>query len=275
MSNEVPGWVDDGSLGWVPEPVASAPAPQVAEAVHPGPWSPPQKKIVIRKLVIPGFWRWRLGIGLAQGLLFGLLFYTRAAGLWPGGDPFLFAALALAGLFVPLLLIEGLGLIATRRLLPFAGMAAGVLASLGWYHRWRLDGAEAMHAGLWLIGLCAVALFLIQALLHGRERGDSWRIRYPDLFDASWQLAARLLVWAMLVGLAAGLVNSPLTPRLYPDIGDPVSLLLLGLASAAGFQFTAALPSFMTAIKDVLVVMATIALPLVSAAAVLLISTAL
>jgi hypothetical protein len=274
MSNDVPGWVDDGTLGWVPEPIASAPVPCVAEEAPPGPWSPPQK-IVIRRLVIPGFWRWRLGVGLAQGLLFALLFYTRSAGLWPGGDPFLFSALALAGLFVPLLLIEGFGLIALRRLLPFAGMAAGVLACLGWYHRWRLDGAEVMHAGLWLIGLCAVALFLIQAMLHGRERGDSWRIVYADLFAASWQLTARLAVWAIIVGLGLALVNSPLTPRLHLEDGDPVSLLLLALISALGFQFTAALPAFMTAIKDVLVAMATIALPLLATTAVLLISMAL
>ena len=271
MSNEVPGWVDDGALGWVPEPIASAAMPQAIEEVRPGPWSPPQK-IAIRKLVIPGFWRWRIGIGLGQGFLFALLFYTRSAGLWPGGDPFLFSALALAGLFVPLLLIEGAGLIALRRLLPFAGMAAGVLACLGWYHRWRLDGAEVIHAGLWLIGLCAVALFVIQAMLHGRERGDSWRIAYPDLFAASWQLAARLAVWAIFVGFGLALVNAPLMPL---ESGDPVSLLLLALIGALGFQFTAALPAFMTAIKDVLVAMATIALPLVSTAAVLLISTTL
>jgi hypothetical protein len=274
MSNDVPGWVDDGSLGWAPEPLAALPSPQPAEAAHSGPWSSRQK-IIIRKIVIPGFWPWRIGIGLAQGLLFFALFYTRALRLWPGDDPFLFSALTLAGLFVPLLLIEGLGLIAARRLLPFAGIAAGLLALLGWYHHWRVEGAAVMHAGLWLIGLCATALFIAQAVLHARERADSWRITYPDLFAASWQLAARLLVWAMLMAAGLVLISSPLTPRLHLEDGDPVSLLALGLVSALAFQLTAALPRFMTAMKDALVASATIALPLVVGAALLLISTAL
>ena len=191
MSNDVPGWVDDGSLSWAPEALAASPAP--LETARSGPWSS-QQKIAIPKFVIPGFWTWRLGIGLAQGLLFFALFYTRALRLWPGDDPFLFSALSLAGLFVPLILIEGLGFIAARRLLPFAGIAAGLLAALGWYHHWRVEGVAVMHAGLWLMALCAMALFMVQAVLHGRERADCWRITYPDLFAASWQLAARLLV---------------------------------------------------------------------------------
>lgn len=272
MSNDVPGWVDDGSLSWAPEALAALPAPP--DAVRSGPWSSRQK-ISIRKIVVPGFWSWRLGIGLTQGLLFFALFYTRELRVWPGDDPFLFAALTLAGLFVPLILIEGLGLIAARRLLPFAGIAAGLLSLLGWYHHWRVEGAAVMHAGLWLIGLCAMALFMVQAVLHARERADSWRITYPDLFATSWQLAARLLVWVVFMGIGLVLVSSPLTPRLHLEDGDPVSLLALGLVSALAFQLTAALPRFMTALKDALVASATIALPLVTGAALLLISTAL
>lgn len=272
MSNDVPGWVDDGSLSWGPEAIAALPPPP--EAMRSGPWSPRQE-ITLRKSVIPGFWPWRLGIGLAQGLLFFALFYTRELRLWPGDDPFLFAALTLAGLFVPLLLVEGFGLIAARRLLPFAGIAAGLLALLGWYHHWRVEGAVVMHAGFWLIGLCALALFMVQAVLHARERAGSWRITYPDLFAASWQLAARLLVWAVFMGVGLVLVSSPLTPRLHLEDGDPISLLALGLISALAFQLTAALPRFMTAMKDALVASATIALPLVAGTALLLISTAL
>jgi hypothetical protein len=269
MSNDVPGWVDDGSLRWAPEPLASLPAPPAAADIHPGPWS--RQRIVIRRIVLPGFWPWRLGLGVVQGLLFFVLFYSRGAGSWPGADPFLFAALALAGLFVPLLLIEGLGLIATWRLLSFAGIAAGALAGLGWYHRWRIDGSEAMHAGLWLIGLCAVALFIVQCVLHGRERGDSWRIAYPDLFAASWMLTARLLIWGILSALGLGLLQVTLGL----EDANPIALVLLCLFSALAFQLTAALPPITHAVTDALVASATIALPLMIAVAMLLISTAL
>ena len=57
--------------------------------------------------------------------------HTRLLNQWPGGDPYLFTALALAVLFVPLPLLEGVGAIALMRLLPFAGMSAGLLAGLG------------------------------------------------------------------------------------------------------------------------------------------------
>ena len=255
MSSDVPGWVDDGSLSWVPEPIA---------ATRPAEIQPAQRS---EPRIAGRTWPWRLGLGVGQGLLFFALFHTRGIGVWPGGDPFLFAALALAGLFVPLLLIEGLGLIAARRLLPFAGLAAGALAWLGWYHRWRMDGADAMPAGLWLIGLCAVALFIAQTVLHARERGGRWRIAYPDLFAASWTLTARLLIWGILTAFGVGLLQLTL------GLSDAISPILLCLFSALAFQLAS--PPVTRAVTDALVGSATIALPLMIAAAVLLISTAL
>jgi hypothetical protein len=92
MSNEVPHWVDDGAMNWAPERPVAPPAPR------PGPWSPPitETRSEIRPEIHLGLWPWRLGVGLAQGFFFYLLFAARTAGIWPGADPFLFDALALA-----------------------------------------------------------------------------------------------------------------------------------------------------------------------------------
>jgi hypothetical protein len=278
MGDETPHWSDDGSLGWAPDaaqafaPTAPEPAP-----VRIGPWSFRDDAATEVPAPAPAIstahlWPWRIAIGAAQGLLFFALFHTRLLNQWPGGDPYLFTALALAGLFVPLLLLEGVGAIALTRLLPFAGMAAGVLVGLGWYHRWRLEGAEAANAGLWLLGLCATALFIIQAFLHGRERSASWRLAYADLFDASWSLTTRLLLWAFLVAWGAALLA---TAGLSLASGDPMVLMLLALTGALAFHAIASLPRATAMLAQMLVTAAALTLPLATAAALLLISTTL
>ena len=56
--------------------------------------------------------------------------HTRLLNQWPGGDPYLFTALALAVLFVPLPLLEGVGAIALMRLLPWLFLVAWGAAPL-------------------------------------------------------------------------------------------------------------------------------------------------
>ena len=273
MGDDTPSWTDDGALNWAPD------SAQAITPVRAGPWSPPadmHTEEPVRAEATPAataqLWPWRIAIGAGQGLLFFTLFHTRLIGQWPGGDAYLFTALALAGLFVPLLLLEGVGAIALTRLLPFAGIAAGLLAGLGWYHRWRLEGAETAHAGMLLLGLCAIALFIVQAFLHGRERSTSWRMAYADLFDASWGLTARLLLWVFLIAWGAALLT---TAGLSLASGDPIALLLLALAGALAFHAIASLPRVAVLLKEMLVTAATLTLPLATAAALLLISVTL
>jgi hypothetical protein len=274
MGNDVPGWVDDGTLSFAPERALSfAAPPEIAKA---GPWSPPVAAIPEAEseaVSRPRLWPWRIGIGLAQGLFLFWLFHGRAAHQWPGADPFLFDAMALAGLFTPIVLMEGLGSIALIRLLPFAAMAAALLAGLGWYHHWRLDGAPPIHAGAAAIALSAIALLIAQAFLQAREREGG--LTYANLFAATWMLAARLLVFALVAGCALALVQSPLMPRVSLENGDLLAMPLLGLAAALSFQLTAALPRATAALRDGLVATATIALPLAVTAALLIVSAAL
>lgn len=271
MSNDVPMWTEDGPLNFVPAsdlvPVA-APAPRI------GPWSP--APVIEEADAEPDraalTWPWRIGIGLAQGFAFYLLFHTRSIVQWPGRDPFLFDAIALPLLFVPLALMAGLGRIALPRLVPFAIAATAILSALGWYHRWRIFGIEHGQPGISMLVLSALALVIALTFVEAHKSG---RIAYADLFRCGWTLAARLAMLFLFTGTGLMLVHSPLLPRLTLERGDIIAMPFLGLCGALAFQLTAALPRFTAALTRALVATATIALPLAVAAAILVLSTAL
>jgi hypothetical protein len=199
--NTAPRWVDSPALDWTPEqpfgfepaasndtgwteaetfepraatpqpkpepPVEAAPAPlpallPQAEAIRDEP-APPAPANTNRA---PSLFAQRLLIGLAQGVALFALTQARDLGLWPGSDSYLFAALSLALLFAPLVLLEGIGEIALATLAPYAGIVAALLLSLGLYHHWRIQGADQPHAGVALAILTGLALSIAQALLH-------------------------------------------------------------------------------------------------------------
>jgi len=269
MGDETPHWSDDASLRWAPDPAHAfaAEAPAVS-----GPWSAPEPvRATPAPINIAQFWPLRIAIGLAQGLLFFTLFHTRSLNVWPGADAHLLAALTLAGLFVPLVLLEGVGTIAPRRLLSFAGIATGMLALMGWYQHWR-SGGDAALPGVPTLILCVLALVIVQAALLGRERGQRWRMAYAELFVATWILGARLVIWGWtaLLGFLA-LQAMGLAPQEF----QPIALLLLSLVSALGFQLSAALPRFTSALADMLAAATTALLPMAAGASLLIVSLSL
>jgi len=272
MGDETPHWTDDASLRWAPDS-AHAFATAAADApARDGPWSLPEAaRAAPAPINIAQLWPLRITIGLAQGLLFFALFHTRALHLWPGDDAYLLSALALAGLFVPLLLLEGVGTIAPKRLLPLAGIATGMMALLGWYQQWRSLG-DAPLPDLATLMLCALALVIVQATLLGRERARQWRMAYAELFVATWILGARLVIWGWTTLLGFLLLQAM---GLAPQNFQPVALLLLSLVSALGFQLSAALPRFTSALADMMAAAATALLPVAAGASLLIVSLSL
>jgi hypothetical protein len=275
MSNDVPGWTEDGALAWSPERelafTAAPPAPRL------GPWSPPQAEIVesqAQEETGARLWPGRLAIGLAQGFAFYLLFHTRATDAWPGHDPFLFDAIALPLLFVPWALMAGLGRIALPVLAVFTAAATVLLAALGWYHRWRIFGVDHSQPGLSLLLLAGLALAIGYAFLEAREDHKGRRLSYAALFAAGWALAARLSMLLLAAGVGLLLVHSPLMPRLTLERGDIVAMPFLGLCGALAFQLTA-WRRFATALVHALLATATMLLPLAVAGALLMLSTTL
>jgi len=296
-------WVDSEALRWTPpqplngEPAASndraetpqplillpAPAapqaerqtdipPQTAQAA-----APPAPANVNRA---PAWTEARLLIGAGQGLCLYLLLQTRALHLWPGSDPLLFAGLSLPLLLAPLLLLEGLGTMALSRLAAWCTAAGLMLASLGLYHHWRIQGIGQPHAGLVLALLCALWLTIAHVWIRAIARAGSLFPAYVTLSDTGWTVAARLGVWAAVTAtcwamLGAGNSTINALRAQFPHIlsGATPSLLILplvGMASAAAFAWTAGTRAPVRAVRAALLTVLTLALPVLIAAAVLL-----
>jgi len=266
--DEAPRWVDDADLSWTPEePLTHAPRFGAA-ADFAAPPRPTTETSEPWRFTLPA--PSRLAIGVAQGFGLYLLVQARAHGMWPGNDPYLFAALSLAGLFAPLVLLEGLGEIPLSLLSLWTGAVAAGMAYLGIYHHWRIQGPEQIHAGLGLALAAALMLVIAQALLRATVKDRRPLPEYRTAFHVTWTLLARLTVWAMITGIAWAVIGSGNSlfnwlrahyPNLHLVI-DPalLTLPLVALASAAAFDMTASgSKRFM---RKALLACLTIALPL-------------
>jgi hypothetical protein len=298
---------DNDGIGWhdesMPEPQAAVPEPsseeptaaaphtieltarEIAPATTPQPVAEPHPDPLPRPAntnSTAGFSTARLAIGLAQGLSLYLLVQSRAHGIWPGHDPYLFAALSLAGIFAPLVLLEGLGEVPVILLGLWSGIVAAALASLGLYHQWRIQGPEQLHAGVALAVLVALMLVTTQALLRSWTKSGRVLSGYRITFDLTWTLIARLLIWSAITAAAWAILgsgNSLLNwlrshyPGFRPSV-DPQLLILplVALASAAAFDMTGPGSWTKRIARKVLLACWTVALPmLVVAAATLLV----
>jgi hypothetical protein len=274
-----PTVIEPEAVPEIPEPVAEPvviedlPAPETSVITAPQeitvapPLPRPANSNRAPNLLLP-----RLIIGLAQGTALFALAQSRDIGLWPGSDPYLFAAFSLALLFAPLALLEGLGEIEIRLLGLWAGTVACVLASLGLYHHWRSQALDTPHSGFALVILTALMLVIAQVLFRAALRDGKPLARYATYADTTWTLAARLVVWALLAGTAWAIFGSGNSlfnwlrahyPALRLSI-DPqaVILPLVGAASAAAFDLTNAQSFTRRAARKILLTCCTVALPM-------------
>lgn len=260
VADDVPRWVDEADLGWTPEePLTSEPhgEPPVSSEARTPLAEAPARRDRPALFLLP-----RIAIGLAQGL--GLYLLSAAH-----GGPV--AALSLPLLLAPLILLEGLGEIPLRLLLPWTALAAIGLGALGAAHQARLAGAD----GLILVLMAGAALFIVQTLLRAGVKGRL--ADYTSLFHSGWTLAARLLLWAAVTGLAWALTGSGNSlfnwlrahqPGLVPN-ADPelFALPLVAMASALAFAVPGAISRFL---RKAMLACWTVALPMLAAAAVLI-----
>ncbi|HEY2070483.1 MAG TPA: DUF4153 domain-containing protein [Rhizomicrobium sp.] len=145
----------------------------------------------------------RLAVGLAQGIALYLLYISIDDKTWPSTDPYVFAPLGVALLYVPLLALQGLGNIRLRTLIPWLLIAAGVMAGLAWYDIWTrvpiFDAYNSDYAlranitpsfAVFFFG--AVWLFIAHALVAGGDADRRIVARYTTHFDVAWKLAVQL-----------------------------------------------------------------------------------
>lgn len=165
---------------------------------------------------------WRILLGLLQGLLLYLLYRAAAGRAWPAGEPLLFAPLMMVCLFVPVLLISGLGHMPRRRLLLWGLVAALVLAGLGCHDAWRVadlplppagQGAgshavvvQGMQRPLYpsaaLLFFSAAGLFIAHSLVLAAVRDRRRIAAYATHFDIAWKLGVQLAFSALFTGVA-------------------------------------------------------------------------
>jgi hypothetical protein len=273
-----------------PEAVVAGPeaAPEMPEPVVIEDVAAPETSVTAQKITVapplphpansnaaPNLLLPRLVIGLAQGAALFALAQSRDLGLWPGSDPYLFAAFSLALLFAPLVLLEGLGEIEIRLLGLWTGTVACALASLGLYHHWRSQALDTPHSGLALVILAALMLVIAQALFRAALRDGKPLARYATYSDTTWTLAGRLVVWALLAGTAWAIFGSGNSlfnwlrahyPALRLSIDPQVVILpLVGAASAAAFDITNAQSFTRRAARKILLTCCTVALPMLVA----------
>ena len=139
----------------------------------------------------------RIGIGLIQGLVLYLLYRSASdsqALAWPATQPPLFAALVLAALFTPVMLLAGVGRMGWKTLALWGAVAAAVLALMGW-HDAAQQASEYFrppYLNFPVLAFAAAALFIAHHLIVPAVATQRWIADYDDYFDTAWKAGVQL-----------------------------------------------------------------------------------
>lgn len=148
----------------------------------------------------------RLLIGLFQGFaLYGLfLSIDDQPLLWPATQPEIFGPLALVSLYLPVILLGGLGRLKLRSLVIWGVVACTLLAFLGWYDvaRQALMDQREPFLSLPLFPFLAAALFIAHHLIVPADQAGQRIAPYPLYFDVAWKAGVQL---ALSVGFTGAL----------------------------------------------------------------------
>lgn len=147
----------------------------------------------------------RLAIGAVQGLALWWLYKATETGpyvddmvpprAWPASEPALFAPLVLVFLFVPVLLLAGVGRMRPRTLVLWAVAATTVLALLGWHDVARQSAETLRYPPFFtppLFLFSAAALFIAHHLILPADIERRRIAAFPTYFDTAWKAGVQL-----------------------------------------------------------------------------------
>lgn len=147
-------------------------------------------------------------VGLAQGIALYLLYRASETGGWSATEPLVFAGLLVSAVFVPLIVVAGMGNLRASTLAVWALLAAAVCAGLGVYDIFRdplaMYGATAGQPriapspALW--ACLGLVLFIGHALIVAAETERKFVASYTRHFDVSWKHGVQLALAASFVG---------------------------------------------------------------------------
>lgn len=169
----------------------------------------------------------RLAIGLVQATVLYFLWEAYDAKTWPATQGLVFAPLLLVFLFVPFVVLQGLGNLRTRTLLIWAGAAALLILLLALYDIWRswpVDWDYSLHAtatdlsktpptqdqGGWrphvipswrLLLSLSFGLFIAHALVAGGDADRRFIASYKTHFDVAWKQSVQLVLSLAFTGV--------------------------------------------------------------------------
>ena len=139
----------------------------------------------------------RIGIGLVQGLLLYLLWRSVSpsdALTWPATNPPLFAALAMACAFTPVMLLAGVGRLSVKGLALWGLIVAAALALLGWHDAAQQTSEHFRPPYLRFptVAFSAAALFIAHHLIVPAVAARRWIADFDDYFDTAWKAGVQL-----------------------------------------------------------------------------------
>ncbi len=171
-------------------------------------------------MTLPSIALVRACVGLAQGVALYLLYRAAEIKGWPATEPHTFAALLAVALFVPVVVVVGLGNLRMRILAVWVVLAAACCAGLAVYDVFRepLIGARnqsnvLLPAPVVWLGLIFV-LFVVHSLIAAAEADRRAIASYERYFDTAWKHGVQVVLavafvgafWALLL-LSAALFN--------------------------------------------------------------------
>lgn len=144
----------------------------------------------------------RVGIGLAAGLAVWALTEAAEHKTWLATQPALLGALAGVSMFVPFVLLGGLGALRARTLAIWAVATAVVAGLLGAHD---LARQVTPVADMWLsgqlMGFGAAGLFIAHHLVEGADAERRFVARYPRYFEIASKHGVQLALSAAFVGV--------------------------------------------------------------------------
>ncbi len=224
----------------------------------------------------------RLVAGLLQGLFLYGLYRTGDARAWPSTEPLLFAALALVGLFVPLIVIQGWSTMRPRALMLWSAAATIALVVLALHDRTREWLPEAGRGSkgidpaalpsICVVFFSAIGLFLAHTLIGAADAERRWIARYAAVFEAGSKNAIQIALGAVFVGVFWGVLA--LGAALFGLIGlkflsDLIehawfAIPVTTLAAAAALHLTDVRDRMVAGIRSVLLALLSRLLPLMA-----------
>lgn len=130
---------------------------------------------------------------------------------WPATDPLVFMPLTLVAVFVPVIVILGLGSIRARPLAIWTAISVAVISGLGFHAAWR--GAVPAYAGeesnlpsVWLWLALAASVYIAHALVVDAVIERRFAPSYARHFDTAWKQGVQIALAIVFVGLFWGVL---------------------------------------------------------------------